>query len=127
MTLEDAIKSLGVLFIGGVLGYLGRLTVGSRDKVLVLENEQKRIDAKIGELERGQISTDRMREVIDASLARNDALVVARQAEQVKLLKAEFNSMVAEKLEIMFPRIVHELRGLTPEHGTRVQRKGDKD
>lgn len=127
MTLEDAIKSLGVLFIGSALGYLARLTVGNRDKVLLLEAEQKRIDAKVSEVERAQITPERMREVLEAALDRRDVSNQERWVEQVKLLKAEFNTTVGDKLEAMFPRIVHELRGLTPDEGTRIPKsKGGK-
>ncbi len=129
MTMDDAVKGVVGFIIaamGAVLGWFARMTLGNREKTLELALKHDNLEVRVAKLEREQLTPERCREIFETVLDKRDVAAKDRRSETQALQVVQLKQSVAEEMERIFPKLVHELRGLTPDHGTRIFPKGHK-
>lgn len=109
MSFDDFLR----FFFGGLLALLTpvifwvvRTVLDTREHVLLLVVRTTRLEADVMDQAKKQLTTDNVREVIDAALEKRDKIYEARRVEWDRTRILEIKSVVKEEVD----RVVESLR-----------------
>lgn len=127
MTADDIIKTVfGVVLtivVAAGSWILGKV-LGHGDASILQGAKIKELEAKVEKLEKSQMTTESVREVVEKALEKRDASVSERRTEFQRVHMLEMRTIVGEELEKLIPRIIREIRGNSGLHGRRGERGG---
>lgn len=109
MTFDDLFKGVvGLAFTGtaAISSWLLRTVLKDHQTVMLLE-------AKVANLEKDQITTDCVREVVEEALDKRDKIAELRRVEWDRRHSLEIKQAVSEELEKLTPKIIREVRNAT--------------
>lgn len=106
----DALFGLILSVLVAIAAWLILKVIKLREDLIEMRGEVKALQVKVTALEASQITTECVREVIEAALEKRDKLNAERRIEWDKIRKNETEKLFRDEMIKAVPMIVHQLR-----------------
>lgn len=107
----DAFFGLALTAIGVVVAWVLRTSISTKERVLVLEGENKALQEKVRTMDKERVTVECVREVIEGALDKRDKAHEKRRAEWDKLRRLEIAEALQTEMGKVLPQLVRAVRG----------------